>query len=265
VHFLAADDPATDWNSYDIPSAPQKTPVVALIGYHVFEKRPFFFGQYWEPAPSDDELAALKSSPVRERIGKASARSFALLLHMPHAGDEGTQTHAMLSRVAHEWEREAELPVEVVTIDRTAVEEGLLAGFVEATPDGPEWVGVVFGRGKLMMPPLVGDGISEVGLQEHFDILMADCTCSRSARSMGVDIPMAWTDEMEAAFVPMLEDPDAASTQQAAASQPVGEAGLPEVPEMQMVPTLLLTLGGLAILIVVVLLAMVVRRSAIPR
>jgi len=65
-------------------------------------------------------------------------------------------------------------------------------------PDGPDWVGVVFGRMKLMAPPLLGAEITVERLNELIGQLTQECSCLRSTQSMGVDMLCPWDERMSA-------------------------------------------------------------------
>ena len=67
IERVAADDPAVDWRAYGVPSVPPELPVVALIGEFAPTRQTFVI-DHWAPAPSDQELAVLRSSPAREAL-----------------------------------------------------------------------------------------------------------------------------------------------------------------------------------------------------
>lgn len=195
---VAADDPEVRWSDFGIPSAPPVLPVTVLIGTNR-ETGLNFVIQHWEPAPSDDELSALADSPLREKLQQELGRQLAVVLYAPCATCDDDHVPAMLGLLQREWQnvQGSELGVGVIEVDRTDPAERLLLSFAGLPPDGPDWVGVVFGRGKLMNPPLVGDEITPAALNGLLDDVLADCSCSKPLPSMGVDLPMAWAPELD--------------------------------------------------------------------
>lgn len=191
---VAADGPDVRWSDFGIPSAPPFLPVTVLVGTNR-EIGVNFVIQHWEPAPTDDELAALAGSPLRERLQQELGRQLAVVLYAPCENCEDDRVPAMLNQLDREWQnvQGSELGVSVIEVDRSDPAERLLLSFAGLAPDGPDWVGVVFGRGKLMNPPLMGDEITSAGLNGLIEQVLVDCSCSKPLPSMGVDLPMVWT------------------------------------------------------------------------
>jgi hypothetical protein len=158
-----------------------------------------FVIQHWEPAPTDEEFASLARSPLRERLQQELGRQLAVVLYAPCENCEDDRVSAMLSQLDREWKnvQGSELGVSVIEVDRTDPAERLLLSFAGLAPDGPDWVGVVFGRGKLMNPPLIGEEITPAGLNGLIEQVLMDCSCSKPLPSMGVDLPMVWTAELD--------------------------------------------------------------------
>jgi len=225
---LDARDDNVQWQDYGIPSAPPQLPVVMLAGYNRADRRSFVI-THWEPGPTDSDLAALKTSPVREAIKRDVVKHWAVLLYSPGTtadGDNGEGRSvlrpysagggaAVVDAVAKRWSQEHPPGISVVRLDRCDPRERLLASFVGLGPSGdhgqdaratvPDWVGVVFGRGKLMAPPLEGGEITEEALGYLLSQLIEICSCLRPPSMMGVDIPMAWEpglDEAVASLIP---------------------------------------------------------------
>lgn len=193
-----ADDPDVRWSQFGIPSAPPFLPVTVLVGMNR-ETGANFVIQHWEPAPTDEELAALANSPLRRQLQEELGRQLAVVLYAPCASCEDDHVRAMLNLVGREWQdvQGSGLGVSVIEVDRGDPAERLLLSFAGLAPDGPDWVGVVFGRGKLMNPPLIGDEITPDALNGLVEEVLADCTCSKPLPSMGVDLPMVWTPELD--------------------------------------------------------------------
>jgi hypothetical protein len=87
-------------------------------------------------------------------------------------------------------------------MDRSDPAERVLLSFMAIEDSGPEWTAVIFGRGK-MMPPILGDDITEAELDRQLETLVGECTCLRSASSFGVDLPMIWGATEDAQIVPL--------------------------------------------------------------
>ena len=199
---INADDPALRWPSIGIPSAPPSMPVVALVGLSPSTRYPFVI-DHWEPEPSDDDLAVLRTSPAREAIQQNIADSWAVLLYSPAAESDGRDLEATLDTVVEEWSANQSSELKRVHLDRTDPRERLLCAFTGITPTGPDWAGVVFGRGKLMAPPLLGAEINEGNLTNLVEGLAVPCTCLQDSTSLGLDIPMPWDDSLDSAAIAM--------------------------------------------------------------
>ena len=205
---VAADDADVRWSDFGIPSAPPFLPVTVLVGTNR-EIGVNFVIQHWEPAPTDDELAALAGSPLRERLQQELGRQLAVVLYAPCENCEDDRVPAMLGQLDREWQnvQGSELGVSVIEVDRNDPAERLLLSFTGLAPDGQDWVGVVFGRGKLMNPPLIGDEITPAGLNGLIEQVLVDCSCSKPLPSMGVDLPMVWSAALDDQVL-VLSSPD---------------------------------------------------------
>lgn len=192
-----ADDPAIEWEKYAIPSAPPSLPVVALIGEFPSPRRMFVI-DYWEPGPTDADLAVLLNSPARDRIMETVVKSWAVILYSPDPEREDGATQSVLDAVAKRWAVDQPPGVTIVRIDRTDPRERTLRAFAGIERSEPDWVGVVFGRGKLMAPPLRGDRITEANLNELLEGLAVPCTCLQESITLGLDIPMKWDSKLDA-------------------------------------------------------------------
>lgn len=186
-----ADDPSLLWPSLGIPSAPPRMPVVALVGMSPATHLPFII-DHWEPEPSEEDLALLATSPVREAIQRETAHSWAVLVYSPASGTQDGALEGLLNRVVEKWAQEHPLDLGLVRLDRSDPRERLLCAFTGISPATPDWVGVVFGRGKLMAPPLAGGEITESSIMKLVEGLSVPCTCLQYSLAFGLDIPMPW-------------------------------------------------------------------------
>lgn len=196
---ISADDPNVRWSDYGLPSAPPSSPVVVLAGRRTLERKTFFI-DHWEPAPSVAELEELKASPIRDAIRQEVGRRLALLLHVRGTEDGPGEAEKAIEATAAAWSKKEPTGVGVVRVDRTDRRERLLLSFMGVRERGPDWVAVVFGRGKLT-PPLQGSEITEDRLNELLAPLVGECTCLRSPASMGVDLLMPWDAEADKSVV----------------------------------------------------------------
>jgi hypothetical protein len=215
-------DPAVDWSRYGIPSAPPSTPVVALVGTNHETGRSFVI-DHWQPSPTSDDLQLLTHSPIRSRLQEELGRNLAVLLYAPCSNCDNAAVAAMLQHSADQWRETAELGVCLVEIDRADPAEQLLLRFAGIRPEGPNWVGVVFGRGKLMNPPLVGEEVTQERVEELVNQVLVECACSKPLPSMGVDLPLLWPDDLDDTVVE-LSTPDTLAV--AAMNQAKGPARL---------------------------------------
>jgi len=192
---VAADDRGVRWEDVGIPSGPPSLPVVVLAGRRDAGEKSFFI-DHWAPAPDEKDLAVLQASPAREAMRRELGQRLAVLLYVPGTEGHTGRTENVLRAVTRRWSGKERLDLTVVRVDRSDERERLVLSFIGATETGPDWVGVVFGRGKFMSP-LQGEEITETRLNGLLEVLVGECTCLRPASSWGVDIPMVWDEGME--------------------------------------------------------------------
>jgi prepilin-type N-terminal cleavage/methylation domain-containing protein len=214
-------DDKVNWEDYGIPSAPPTLPVAVLAGFDNAGRRSFVI-DHWEPGPTDSDLDALIGSPVREAIRREVGKRWAVLLYAPGSGSGARSIEAVIEAVSKRWSQEHAPGIAVVRLDRSDPRERLLCSFAglaqrdkDAPAGAPDWVGVVFGRGKLMAPPLEGAEITEAALDALLSQLIEICSCLRPPSMMGVDIPMSWGPEDEKSVASLLS-PEAQKALEAA-------------------------------------------------
>ncbi|HUW59630.1 MAG TPA: hypothetical protein VMZ06_01390 [Candidatus Bathyarchaeia archaeon] len=207
VERVDVDKPGVDWESYGIPSAPPETPVAALIGEGGMPKRAFVL-DHWQPYPTDDDLGAIKTSPAREKIKDGIASHWAVVLYSPGdpaLGADGARPDELFKEVETEWAEKQSPGVTTVQFDRADPAERMLRSFTGIEKEGPAWAGIVFGRGKVLAPPLTGSGITKENIGKLLEGLAIPCTCLQESSVLGLDIPMTWDarlDEVVAALKP---------------------------------------------------------------
>jgi hypothetical protein len=192
-----ASDAAAHWTDYGIPSRPPYVPVVALVGWMPSSPRRAFVIDHWAPAPNDAELAALLASPARDAVKRAITDVWAVILYSPGATAEESKER-LLNSLVQQWAAEHPPGIAIVSLDRKDPRERLLRSFVGLEPTGPDWAGVVFGRGKLMAPPFEGENITEANLKQLLTSLTIPCTCLQQSMTPGLDLPMTWEPEFDA-------------------------------------------------------------------
>jgi len=194
------DDETIQWNDYGIPSAPPTLPAVALVGVFPSPRRPFVI-DHWTPPLTDGDLDILATSPAREAITDHIVDSWAVLLYSPQPKnwEEKNPVESILDAVVKHWAEEQPPGLAMVRFDRSDPRERILCAFIGGLgPSDPNWVGVVFGRGKLMAPPLRGDDITENNLNQLLTALTVPCTCLQESLTLGLDIPMKWDETLDA-------------------------------------------------------------------
>jgi hypothetical protein len=191
-----ADDPSVRWETYGIPGQPPSLPVVALIGLMPTSPRRPFVIDHWEPTLSDGDLAALKTSPARDEVKRTITDVWAVLVYSPGPNTEQNK-ETVLNAVEKQWETEHAPGISIARLDRADPRERTLRSFVGLGPTGPDWVGVVFGRGTLLAPPLQGDDITENNLNRLLTSLTVACTCLQQSMTLGLGLPMTWEPELD--------------------------------------------------------------------
>jgi hypothetical protein len=113
------------------------------------------------------------------------------------AGNREASHFSVLKAVEKQWETEHAPGISIARLDRTDPRERTLRSFVGLEPSGPDWVGVVFGRGTLLAPPLQGDDITESNLNRLLTGLTIPCTCLQQSMTLGLGLPMTWEPELD--------------------------------------------------------------------
>jgi len=200
VERVFADDPEIRWQAYGLASAPPQLPIVVLttrhagrIGAKVVDR--------WQPAPSEKDLAVLLQSPLRESIREKGPLKMALLVYSPGTERGSQNTEELLQEAVERWldgksgeknKGRQQEDITILRLNRTDPRERTLVSFAQIPESGPDWVGVFAGPGKMMIPPMKGEQITEKNLVAHLNQLAGKCTCRVSVRDMGVDVPMQW-------------------------------------------------------------------------
>ena len=204
---VSADDPNVEWSKYGIPSAPPSLPVVIFVGRNRGAGRSFVI-DHWEPSPAVDDLALLLDSPARQQLQEQTVKSLAVLLYSPGQSDTHRATRGILDEVVSQFTTADRLGLSIVQVERDDPRERTLLSFMGIDPEGPDWVGVVFGAGKLMSPPLAGAEIQAEPIGSLIRQLRQACSCSKPLPSLGVDLPLVWNEQWDARVIPISEETD---------------------------------------------------------
>ncbi len=214
-------DPETNWRAIGLPSAPPTLPVTVLVGRNNGTGESFVI-DHWEPGPTDEELAAILDSPLRQELAQKLARNVAVLVLVlgettatgeSGATDETTVRSTVVDRVQSIVDSgiaDERLGLAVVMLDRNDPAERIVCRFMGLRPDGDDTLFVAFGRGKLMSPPLVGDQINETHIGNLVTQIRQACSCSLPLQTMGVDLPLSWSETVDSSVLLMDEEIDLA-------------------------------------------------------
>lgn len=198
VDVLAAEDAGVIWSDYGMPSAPPSLPVTVLVGRFAALRRTFVI-DHWEPSPTEEDLAILRTSPARESLKKALTEYWAVILYSPAAQQPGDY-QPLFEKLRVRWAKEQSPGITIVSFDRADPKERILRSFTGVTSESPDWAGIVFGRGKLLAPPMSGDEISEEEMNQRLTALAVPCTCLQESTTIGLDIPIVWEPEYDQKF-----------------------------------------------------------------
>jgi hypothetical protein len=205
IQRVHADDAHTNWESLGIPSAPPSLPVTVLVGRDNRTGKNFVI-DHWEPEPDEESLTAIVRSPTRKRLANLLAKHLAVLVYSPqHFGTDSARTEQLRS-LSEKGIADERIGLAMLSFDRIDPAERVLARFIGLRPDSPDTLCVAFGRGKLMSPPLQGDAITEESINQLVYQLRQACSCSKPLATMGVDLPLAWPDKVDATVVLMDEE-----------------------------------------------------------
>ncbi len=199
VERVFADDPEIRWQTYGMKSRPPELPVVVLVTRHAGHLGAKVVDR-WQPAPDEEDLAVLLRSPLRESIREKAPYNMALLIYSPGTEKGSGNSEKQLRKTARKWldQRAGEKKgkrkknITVLRLNRGDPRERTLVSFAEIPASGPDWVGVLAGPAKMIIPPMLGNQITEKNLLAHLNQLAGKCTCRADVRGMGVDIPMQW-------------------------------------------------------------------------
>ncbi|HPO13552.1 MAG TPA: hypothetical protein PLI09_08920 [Candidatus Hydrogenedentes bacterium] len=199
VERVNADDPEIRWERYGLPSAPPSFPVTVLVGVSLFLQQAFVI-EHWEPAPEDAALAALRTSPSLDAAKQHLVDVWAVVLYARGTGDNAGKGKPVLEEIVKQWTAEHAPGIRLVLLDRADPREKILCSFAGIKPEGPDWAGIMFGRGRLMGPPLQGADITEENVNRLLNNLTVPCTCLQESIALGIDVPLVWEPRLDQKF-----------------------------------------------------------------
>ncbi len=182
---------------YGVSEAPSETPVTVFSGRHPAEPRPIPFLE-WTPAPELSLLEDLKTNATLAAVSRDALAHWAVIVYARGAGVERRDA---IDAVVAQWRRNHAPGVVVHELDRRAPENAFLCAVAGINEDGEDWAGIVFSRGRLLLPTLVGDAISERELDRLLNRLMVPCTCLQQATTFGFDLPMFWEEDYAQRYI----------------------------------------------------------------
>ena len=266
---IDAKDPNVRWMDYGIPAAPDPSmlPVVVLIGRNRGSGETRLL-DFWEPSPNADDLATLKESPLRQQLQQQLGQRLAVILYAPGNSRRSGLAQEVVDRVVEKWSKRGPLGVSAIRVDRNDERERTLLSFMMGQErfdsNADDWVGLLFGRGKLLNPPLRGKQITSDRLNQMIDLLTKTCSSSKPIPTMGPDIPMTWHEELDKAIV-WISDPDEQASvllEAANRDQPLAANDGGTRLDSSVMATMLWTLGGVALAVVASLIVIFRRKRS---
>lgn len=181
---------------YGVTTPPTEFPITYFAGHHPAAPRPVTFFE-WTPAPEITLFENLKANSVFASIRKNTTEHWATVLY---ARGTGQNKQKEVSTVVEEWKRSHAPGVALIELDHQNPEHEFLCAVTGIKEEGEDWVGVVFGKGRLLTPVLVGDAISSRELDRMLNRLTIPCTCLQAETVFGFDLPMFWDTGQEKAY-----------------------------------------------------------------
>lgn len=147
------------------------------------------FVKAWRGAPSEAELAMLRGSPALDAARGELTEKWAVVLYSRGVDED---RFAEVDAAARQWSESHPPGVTVQKVERDDPREALLCSLAGIGPDEPDWVAVVFGRGRAMIPMPRGMGVTRRAVTEQLNKLAVPCTCLQNTVDFAVDLPLFW-------------------------------------------------------------------------
>jgi len=191
---------------YGIQASREDFPAAWLCGWHPVRRAPYA-AYHWPGIPAENALEALRATPALAKARDLLLDHWAVVIF---ARGEGPDRAPMVAQVAGDWAEQHAPGIAVMHLDRHDPREALFCAITGIPSDGPDWVGVVYGKGKLLLPTLTGDDISVEHLDGLLQRLPVPCTCLQQAMAPGLDLPFHWDPALDARYA-ALTGPDAST------------------------------------------------------
>jgi hypothetical protein len=173
---------------YGVKALPNSLPVTYLSGRAANEARPVPY-HFWDHAPDTSFLETIRSNKVLAEIREQTPQYWAAVLYSRGLGAE--KKPEVLALV-EKWKQTHAPGVVLIEMDRHDPGNALLCSVAGIKEEGEDWAGIVFGRGRLLMPALEGTDINEKALDSLVNKVTVPCTCLQQDMVVGLDLPMTW-------------------------------------------------------------------------
>ncbi len=173
---------------YGVTEPLVEMPATFFSGRHPTESRAVVLTQ-WTPAPDVSVLEGLHANTTLAQIARDTPEFWAALVY---ARGTGAPRRDAVENVVAQWRTHHGPGVALHELDRHDPDNALLCAVADIAADGEDWVGVVFGRGRLLLPALQGDAITARKLDRLLSGLQDFSTCPLHTAAMGIDLPMRW-------------------------------------------------------------------------
>lgn len=194
AEWVDSSAPDLEWSKYGLTSAPPQLPVSVLSGFSGQLRRSFVVA-HWDPAPTNEELDTFFASPALAEAKKQLVGQWAVVLYAPLAAP-----NPEIEKAVSEWSKKNPPGVTFMPLDRKDPKEKLLTELGEISPESPDWVGILFARGKLKAPMLSGGDLTVDNLMRQLSELTEKCTCLQESSVFGLDLPMNWEKKLDERF-----------------------------------------------------------------
>ena len=174
---------------HGVATSPTVLPVAYFTGRHPGEQRPVVYSE-WMPAPEVAMLEQMRDNKVFAAIREHSSNFWAVIIYSRGVGEE---KRGEIENTETKWKQNhAPGVAPIIEFDRKDPSNQLLCAVAAIKEDGEDWAGVVFGRGRLLLPALEGAAITSNELDKLINRITLPCTCLQQDMVLGLDLPMFW-------------------------------------------------------------------------
>jgi hypothetical protein len=174
---------------HGVATSPTLLPVAYFTGRHPVEQRPVVF-HGWTPSPEVAMLEQMRDNKVLAAIREHSSDFWAVVLY---SRGVGVDKRGEIEKTGTKWKQNhAPGIAPIIEFDRKDPSNRLLCAVAGIKENGEDWAGVVFGKGRLLLPALEGDDITSNELDKLINRITLPCTCLQQDMVLGIDLPMFW-------------------------------------------------------------------------